>query len=219
MPFIHYPKFTLMKKNLFKKIPITLLSVFLFSGGFVNAQNADIEILRKINISRNVKFDPTFKFISTTVTPVSIGAPLVIYGIGLIKQDSSLKKKGLFIGQSVLVSSFITVALKRTIKRERPFITYSDIENITEASSYAFPSGHTSNAFAAATSISMAFPKWYVIVPTFIWAGSVGYSRMHLGVHYPSDVLAGALVGSGSAYLSFEINKWLNKRYKRNGAK
>ena len=208
-----------MKKNLFKKIPVTLLSVFLFSGGFVNAQNADIEILRKINISRNVQFDPTFKFISTTVTPVSIGAPLVIYGIGLIKQDSSLKKKGLFIGQSVLVSSFITVALKRTIKRERPFITYSDIENITEASSYSFPSGHTSNAFAAATSISMAFPKWYVIVPTFIWAGSVGYSRMHLGVHYPSDVLAGALVGSGSAYLSFEINKWLNKRYKRNGAK
>ena len=219
MLFNHYPKFTLMKKNLFKKIPITLLSVFLFSGGFVNAQNLDIEVLRKINISRNVKFDPTFKFISTTVTPVSIGAPLVIYGIGLIKQDSSLKKKGLFIGQSVLVSSFITVALKRTIKRERPFITYPDIENLTEASSYSFPSGHTSNAFAAATSISMAFPKWYVIVPTFIWAGSVGYSRMHLGVHYPSDVLAGALVGSGSAYLSFEINKWLNKRYKRNGAK
>ena len=219
MLFNHYPRFAQMKKNLFKKIPITLLSVFLFSGGFVNAQNLDIEVLRKINISGNVQFDPTFKFISTTVTPVSIGAPLVIYGIGLIKQDSSLKKKGLFIGQSVLVSSFITVALKRTIKRERPFITYSDIENLTEASSYSFPSGHTSNAFAAATSISMAFPKWYVIVPTFIWAGSVGYSRMHLGVHYPSDVLAGALVGSGSAYLSFEINKWLNKRYKRNGAK
>ena len=208
-----------MKKNLFKKIPITLLSVFLFSGGFVNAQNLDIEILRKININRNVQFDPTFKFISTTVTPISIGAPLVIYGVGLIKQDSSLKKKGLFIGQSVLISSFITVALKRTIKRERPFITYPDIENLTEAGSYSFPSGHTSNAFATATSLSMAFPKWYVIVPTFIWAGSVGYSRMHLGVHYPSDVLAGAIVGSGSAYLSFKINKWLNKRYKRNGAK
>ena len=208
-----------MKKNLFKKIPITLLSVFLFSGGFVNAQNLDIEVLRKININRNEQFDPTFKFISTTVTPISIGAPLVIYGVGLIKQDSSLKKKGLFIGQSVLISSFITVALKRTIKRERPFITYPDIENLTEAGSYSFPSGHTSNAFATATSLSMAFPKWYVIVPTFIWAGSVGYSRMHLGVHYPSDVLAGAIVGSGSAYLSFKINKWLNKRYKRNGAK
>jgi membrane-associated phospholipid phosphatase len=78
------------------------------------------------------------------------------------------------------------------------------------------PSAHTSSAFATATSLSLAFPKWYVVVPSFVWASSVGYSRMHLGVHYPSDVLVGALVGSGSAFLTQKANQWLNKKREKN---
>jgi membrane-associated phospholipid phosphatase len=53
------------------------------------------------------------------------------------------------------------------------------------------------------------YPKWYIIVPSICWAGAVGYSRMHLGVHYPSDVVAGALVGAGSAWLTHYVNKKL----------
>ncbi|HEU4788615.1 MAG TPA: phosphatase PAP2 family protein, partial [Flavobacterium sp.] len=52
----------------------------------------------------------------------------------------------------------------------------------------------------------------YVIAPSFLWAGAVGYSRMYLGVHYPTDVLAGAIVGSGSAFLCYKLNKWINKK-------
>lgn len=77
------------------------------------------------------------------------------------------------------------------------------------------PSGHTSTAFATATSLSLAYPKWYVVAPSFVWAGAIGYSRMHLGVHYPSDVLAGAIVGSGSAYLTYKANQWINKKRKK----
>jgi undecaprenyl-diphosphatase len=55
--------------------------------------------------------------------------------------------------------------------------------------------------------ISLNYPKWYVIVPSFAWAGLAGYSRMAIGMHYPSDVLMGAVVGAGSAYLIYKLKK------------
>lgn len=89
--------------------------------------------------------------------------------------------------------------MKYGFNRKRPFVTYPDlITKKSEAGSPSFPSGHTSQAFATATSLSLAYPKWYVIAPSLLWAGAVGYSRMELGVHYPSDVLVGALIGIGS---------------------
>ena len=197
------------KRNVFKA---SYLAVFLFCITFLNAQNADINILRDINVNRNTSLDPTFKIITNSAVPISVATPIIIYSVGLIKQDSTIKKQAIFIGETFLVSAFVTTALKHSIKRERPFDTYSDIDNATSAPGYSFPSGHTSTAFATATSLSMAYPKWYVIAPSFVWASALGYSRMHLGVHYPTDVFAGALVGSGCAYITYRANKWLNKK-------
>jgi len=45
----------------------------------------------------------------------------------------------------------------------------------------------------------MAYSKWYVIAPSLLFAGSVGYSRMYLGVHYPTDVATGAALGTSTA--------------------
>jgi membrane-associated phospholipid phosphatase len=203
----------------FKKILILKIYVVLiyFFSCFAHSQNADIDLLRSLNKNRNTALDPAFKAISNSVVPIGIAAPVIIYSIGLIKKDSTVKKQALFTGQTFLVSAFITTALKHSTKRERPYVTYPDIDQAYSSTGYAFPSGHTSTAFVTATSLSMEYPQWYVIAPSFVWASAVGYSRMHLGVHYPSDVITGAIVGSGSAYLSYKMNKWINKKRLKKG--
>lgn len=196
------------------KISCTIF--FLLSVFAVSAQNLDIDLLKKINVNRNTALDPALKSITNTAVPLSIATPVVMYTIGLIQKDSLIKQKALFIGETFLASAFVTIASKSIIKRDRPYVTHPSIQPLSVEGSYSMPSGHTSSAFATATSLSMAFPKWYVVVPSFVWASSVGYSRMHLGVHYPSDVLVGALVGSGSAVLMNKANEWLTKKRKKN---
>ena len=196
------------------KISCTIF--FLLSVFVASSQSIDIDILQKINVNRNTEFDPAFKTITNTAVPLSIATPVMMYTIGLIQKDSLIKQKALFIGETFLSSAFITIASKSIIKRDRPYVTHPSIQPLSVEGSYSMPSAHTSSAFATATSLSMAYPKWYVVVPSFVWASSVGYSRMHLGVHYPSDVLVGALVGSGSAVLMYKANQWLNKKRKKN---
>jgi membrane-associated phospholipid phosphatase len=191
---------------------ILSLFAFFFCFSISNAQNSDIDLLKKINLNRNTGLESTMKGITNSAMPVSIGTPVIIYAVGLIEKDSITKTKAIFIGETLAASAFISFALKNIVKRDRPYETYPEIDNVTEESSYSFPSMHTSSAFATATSLSMTYPKWYVIAPSFLWAGTVGYSRLYLGVHYPTDVLAGALVGSGSAFLCYKLNKWINKK-------
>ncbi|WP_035672804.1 phosphatase PAP2 family protein [Flavobacterium sp. 83] len=199
-------------KNKSEVFKFVCLTVFLFYISIINAQNIDINILRDINVNRNKNLDPTFKSVTRSALPISIATPIIMYSAGMIKKDSTIKKQAIFIGETFLVNAFITTALKQVVKKQRPFETYSDIDQVISTGGYSFPSGHTSTAFATATSLSMVYPKWYVIAPSFVWASAVGYSRMHLGVHYPSDVFAGAILGSGSAYLTYKANKWINKK-------
>ena len=193
----------------------TTYILFLLYSASCFSQNTDIDLLKEINLNRNKSLDPTFRFITNSASPISIATPVIVFSVGLMKKDSTLKNKGIYLGETFLVAAFISTALKYSVNRDRPFVTYPFIEKATSGGSPSFPSGHTSTTFATATSLSIAFPKWYVIAPSFIWAGAVGYSRMDLGVHYPSDVFAGALIGSGSAFLSYELNKWINKKCKQ----
>lgn len=178
------------------------------------AQNTDINLLRTINLERNQKLDQTFLVLTHSDGPVSIALPATLLTIGLIKNDSLLKQNGLMIAGSLVASTIVTVGLKWGIRRDRPFITYPELEKLAPAGSPSFPSGHTSMAFSTATSLTIAYPKWYVYVPAFLWAGSVSYSRMHLGVHYPSDVLVGAIIGSGSAFLSSYLTEKIQLKRK-----
>ena len=191
-----------------------LIGYLIHSFTFAYSQNWDIDLLKEINLERNKALDPSFKFVTNSVSPMSIGTPMAVLGLGLIQKDSSLTSKGIIMVEALCVNAFTTTALKLAFKRDRPFVTYPYLDKQTDAGSYSFPSGHTSSAFALATSLSLAFPKWYVIAPAYVYASAAGYSRMHLGVHYPSDVLAGALVGTGSAFLSHYLQHKISGRRK-----
>lgn len=188
---------------------------FLISvSGVCISQNTDIDFLYTINSGNSTSWDNANKVFSHSMAPVCVAVPAGVFLYGAIKNDSTVKRNSYIITGSLLASTAITMGLKYSVNRERPYKTYPFIIKKTEGGDPSFPSGHTSASFATATSLSMLYPKWYVIAPSFLWASAVGYSRMELGVHYPSDVAAGAVIGAGSAWLSWKANKWLRGRKK-----
>jgi membrane-associated phospholipid phosphatase len=192
---------------------ITLLFVLISFDGY--AQNADINILRSININRNENLDGTMKFISKTEYVIGTLTPITVCATALAKKDFKLLQKGVNMSFAVVLNTGSTYILKRIVNRDRPAQTYPDIIAMENERFHSFPSGHTSNAFVTATSLSLNFKKWYVILPSFAWATAVGYSRMHMGVHYPSDVFAGAIVGAGSALITYKANQWIKSYYEK----
>ena len=189
---------------------VTILIISLNSQ--LSSQNLDINILRAINSPQDLPSDGFFRFISNSEPYVMFSVPVGMATAGFIRHDKTLIRNAYTGFAALAVTGGISLGLKYAVNRERPFVTYPDIVKKSKAGSPSFPSGHTSSAFATATSLSLVYPKWYIIGPSFAWAGTVGYSRMHLGVHYPSVVLAGALIGSGCAYLTFKVNQKLLKK-------
>ena len=175
-----------------------------------SAQNSDVRLLSNIYVDSSATKDKAAKIISISVAPISLATPAAMLVVGLIKKDSTLIHNGLKTGGAILLTTAVSVGLKYAVNRARPFNEYPLLfKGKVSASSYSFPSEHTSSAFSTATSLSLAYPKWYVIAPAYIWACSAAYSRMYLGVHYPSDVLAGAIIGSACSFASFKLEKWL----------
>ncbi|MBK9508029.1 MAG: phosphatase PAP2 family protein [Cytophagaceae bacterium] len=199
------------------------LKILFLSGlGLMNqlsAQDLDIELLRKININRYKQFDNELQIINQSADYVAVGVPVVMLSAGFIKNDAALKKEGFNAALSVLGAYGVGYVLKKSINRARPYEDYKDIQNFAVENDASFPSGATSVSFATATSLSLSYPKWYVIVPSYLYAGTVGYSRLHLGVHYPSDVLAGAVLGAGSAVVSRVLNKWVTNNIRKKKVK
>jgi undecaprenyl-diphosphatase len=95
--------------------------------------------------------------------------------------------------------------LKRLFVRERPFITHAAIDlAAAPLDRYSFPSGHTLHAVAFAWQASAHFPELgWVLLPL---AGLIAASRVVLGLHYPSDVLAGAAIGAVLAELGLALS-------------
>lgn len=187
---------------------------FIYLVSFValglSAQNWDINTLHRIN-SWDGKFVRNYnKMISRSEPYVAVGVPVAMAVAAWIKQDKGLLKDAVYVGTSVAGAFAVTYGMKYLVGRDRPYDKYPGrVHAYSHESSPSFPSGHTVTAFALATSLSVKYPKWYVIAPSALWACSVGVSRMNEGVHYPSDVLAGAVIGAGCAVANIYVNRWL----------
>ncbi|MBC7757899.1 MAG: phosphatase PAP2 family protein [Phormidesmis sp. FL-bin-119] len=195
------------------KIKILFILFFLFRCGDLHAQSLDLKILERLNGPPQAGQDKVWRSVSNNAVYIEAAAPLTMFVTGIVKHDENLKIKAYEAGISLIGAEGAAYVLKKIVKRDRPFVSYPDIiiPKVDE-SDYSFPSGHTALAFSMATSLSLSFPKWYVIVPSFVYAGTVSYSRLYLGVHYPSDILGGAAVGIASSYLTFKTQKWLSSK-------
>jgi len=192
-----------------KQLIIFLIFCFALSFG----QHVDFRVLYKLNKGSMPGWDKGMKDLSNTTYPL---APTCVGGIltqGYIKKDKALIRNGYKSLITLALAMTISTGTKYLVQRQRPAETYpNEIIQRDHSSTYSFPSGHTTAAFATATSLSLTYKKWYVTIPAYTYAAFVGYSRMRLGMHYPSDVLGGIVAGIGSGCLIWAIDRSINKR-------
>lgn len=110
---------------------------------------------------------------------------------------------------SLLINNLL---LKNLVRRMRPYDAWEFlIPLVAKPADYSFPSGHTASSFAAAYALYCCLPKRAGIL-LLLLAALIGLSRLYVGVHYPSDVLAGAFTGILSGILAKQSGRALRTR-------
>jgi len=115
------------------------------------------------------------------------------------------RELGIIMILSLLLALLVGNALMKPLfQRERPFINAPQINLLISApADYSFPSGHAFSSFAAATVIWLYKKRWGIYAVTL--AALISFSRLYLYVHYPTDVLAGIILGICAAIASYKI--------------
>lgn len=162
----------------------------------------DLRLFQAIfNFKRNTILPLIFRIISF----IGDGYFYGLYLVYLYFSKHDLFRPGLFVVMlGFAIELPIYRILKNTIRRVRPFNAHDDIENMVyPLDEFSFPSGHTSAAFMVAMIITHFTP--FLAIPAFIFAFLVGMARIYLGVHYPSDIIGGAIYGTGMAQIAILI--------------
>lgn len=116
------------------------------------------------------------------------------------------KFSSLILLSSYVIAKYTYGAIKLFVHRPRPFVTLDNVRLLLgQRDGFSFPSGHSTISFCLATVIAMRYPK--ARYPVFIAALLVAFSRPYLGLHYPSDILAGAILGISIGYLVTRASK------------
>jgi membrane-associated phospholipid phosphatase len=190
---------------------LTFITFILLNINLVG-QSLDLRLLKSLNAKEMPQWDKGMKVVTFSPYVVMPSAIAATWLHGYLKDDKVMMRNGYKSAITVGFAVGLASGLKYLVNRTRPYkeypndITRRDFNN----GPYSFPSGHTTVAFASATALSLSYKKWYVTAPAFVYAGFVSYSRMRLGVHYPSDVLGGIVIGVGSGFLTWFLDKRIN---------
>lgn len=142
---------------------------------------------------RNPVLNPVMVFITTLGDRGMIWIAATV----LLLIPKKTRKIGVMSAPALIGSLLINnELLKNLVRRPRPFQTFTELATvIPRPGQFSFPSGHSSASFAAAVVFYRNLPK-KAGVPALVLAVLIAFSRLYVGVHYPTDVLAGALLGS-----------------------
>lgn len=128
----------------------------------------------------------------------------VLLGLVFRGRRPGIFQAALAIGLAALLADF---AAKPVIARHRPFVSYTGFElTANPQRSGSFPSTHAAGAFAGAFALSRVFPELRGVL--WIAASLVAFARVYVGVHYPLDVIGGAVIGLAAAAFAMGGTRW-----------
>lgn len=178
-------------------------------------ENFDEQLLIDINAIGYDDYpalDFTMSAFTHSIYASAVIVPAGLYGVGWWTDDRHMAIAGMNTVLSEITAGLTTQLAKTIIRRNRPYQSLRKVRLPTgEEIGTSFPSGHSSVAWALSTSLMIAYPKWYVIVPAALYSTTVSLSRPYVGVHYPTDILVGAVIGAGSAFLIKAIEPLITK--------
>lgn len=172
-------------------------------------------------LSLNSHYTPWLDVVMFNVSKVWVFFPLFFYWIFLIFKKYGLKKLLILlacIGFLVAVTDQTTNRVKHAVKRYRPTHNTeigAQVHTVNDyrGGQYGFFSGHSSNTFGVAMFLFLVFSKRSLLFRSqfFIWAAVVAYSRIYLGVHYPSDIFTGFLLGLLLGFCIYQLVHYIFK--------
>lgn len=117
------------------------------------------------------------------------------------------------IGLGGLVTN---LTIKPLITRPRPWVVMEDfVSVVTSSDPHSFPSGHTTAAFAFGVALCLTLPQKWAKAAALAAAAFMGFSRLYVGVHFPTDVLAGAVIGTCCGVAAHWLIGWIKERFPR----
>lgn len=144
--------------------------------------------------------------------PVAIMLPPSLFIYSRVKRNTYDENSAYLLFTSEFTNFAVTFGIKTFFKRARPLNALKNVHSkgMPILDVYSFPSGHTSTTFSMATLFALRYPKYpQVYAPMYLWGLVVAYARPYFGMHYPTDLLAGALIGTGSSVLVYSLRKEL----------